>query len=293
MPWARLDDKFHHHPKVLKAGPLASWLFICGLCYCSEYLTDGFIEQSALSVLAALPNPQDLAATLVEVGLWEPVDGGYRVHDYLVYNPSAAKVKEEREAARERMRQARGIGGEQDGDECDCSPELQANNERTCGEVPAKFGGPVPVPVPVPVPDSASAPDGADARAPDPPAPRARRTRTPEERRKIAIVRALREHFVARTGLSPPAVTSVRSRKGVMALWWNPLREIAARAGWDLRRAQALITDAVIAMRNAKPEPLTIKAPSSILAVATDLAARGRHDRRRYVDGPYGDRVQK
>ncbi len=56
MPWVLVDDKMRNHPKVLAAGPLASWQFIAGLGYASEYLTDGFIPTAALRAL--VPNQQ-------------------------------------------------------------------------------------------------------------------------------------------------------------------------------------------------------------------------------------------
>lgn len=96
--WAKVDDAFPDHPKVVAAGPLAGWLFVTGLCYCGKYLTDGFIPAAQVKRLADVDDPDGLAQRLVEVGLWEPVDGGFRVHDYLDWNPSAAKVKVEREA---------------------------------------------------------------------------------------------------------------------------------------------------------------------------------------------------
>ena len=43
MVWVKLDDQFTENPKVVQAGPLASWLHVCGLVYCSRNLTDGFI----------------------------------------------------------------------------------------------------------------------------------------------------------------------------------------------------------------------------------------------------------
>jgi hypothetical protein len=74
---------------------------------------------------------------MVEVGLFDQVDGGYRLHDWLDYNPPREKVLAERAAAKRRMFANR-------------SPEVRPNNTRTNGHVPPKFAGPVPVPTPVP-----------------------------------------------------------------------------------------------------------------------------------------------
>ena len=102
MSWVRLDDQFSDHPKVLEAGPLAGWLWVCGLAYCNRLRTDGFIPAGAVPRLADVPHAAKLAATLVQAGLWNAVAGGFQVHDYLDYQPSreqSARTKEARAEA--------------------------------------------------------------------------------------------------------------------------------------------------------------------------------------------------
>ena len=110
MSWLRIDDQFARHPKVLKAGPLASWLHVAALCHSASYLTDGFIDADTLPMLAAVPKPADLARKLVAVGLWEATEGGWLIHDYLEWNPSSEQVKADREAARVRKARSRQRG---------------------------------------------------------------------------------------------------------------------------------------------------------------------------------------
>lgn len=98
MSWVRLDDQFADHPKVTTAGPLAGWLYVCGLLYAARYLTDGFIPTAHVARLAALPRPRQLAERLVQVGLWERAEGGYRIHDYAEYQPTADDVRATRAA---------------------------------------------------------------------------------------------------------------------------------------------------------------------------------------------------
>jgi len=109
MSWAKIDDQFSEHPKVLEAGPLAGWLYVRGLCYAAKYLTDGFISdaQAQQMTLFAGSSPE-LLKKLVDCSLWDRVNGGYQIHDYLDYNPTAASVKAEREAAKARMQKKRG-----------------------------------------------------------------------------------------------------------------------------------------------------------------------------------------
>lgn len=104
MAWVKMDDQFFRHPKVLAAGRDARDLYLVGLCYCAQGLTDGFIPSQAVRVLAAeaeIDTGPASAARLVDVGLWEPTDGGYAIHDYHEYQPSKERVLATREARAE------------------------------------------------------------------------------------------------------------------------------------------------------------------------------------------------
>lgn len=110
MGWAKFDDRWPTHPKLLAAGLEAKGLDACGICYAAGQETDGFIPDSALSILAAgHRNPHKVAKVLVDVGRWTRDDErkGYVIHDYLDYNPS----KESREAERQGKRDAGRRGG--------------------------------------------------------------------------------------------------------------------------------------------------------------------------------------
>lgn len=100
MAWARIDDQFPDHPKVVQAGPLGLAMAVAGICYASQYLTDGFIPRAKVRRLIDVDNALEIADTLVKVGLWEEIADGYQIHDYLEYNPSAEDVRETREAQR-------------------------------------------------------------------------------------------------------------------------------------------------------------------------------------------------
>lgn len=107
MTWVKLDDQFPDHPKIDQAGPLAGWLYVCGLAYCNRQLTDGFIPKATMPRLSTVPAPAKHAAALVAAGLWDAVEGGWQVHDYLDFQPSREKVLAERAAATERQRRSR------------------------------------------------------------------------------------------------------------------------------------------------------------------------------------------
>lgn len=103
MPWFRLDDSFDSHPKVMAAGNEAVGLFVrCGT-YCARHLTDGFIPEN----IALLYGSPELVETLVRTKLWRRARGGWRMPDYLAYNPSAQTVDNERAAKTERQKRWR------------------------------------------------------------------------------------------------------------------------------------------------------------------------------------------
>lgn len=98
MPWVKLDERFRHNPKAIRVGPLGRDLYVCGLQYCNENLTDGFICDDMVTHLApGQSRPAKIVRLLLDAGLWTRDEGGYRVHDYLKYQPSAVQVTSERE----------------------------------------------------------------------------------------------------------------------------------------------------------------------------------------------------
>lgn len=99
MAWAKLDDQFPSHPKMVMAGGDAGWLHVCALCYCAQHLTDGHVPKGYVTRLSDRKKPLELAARLVEVGAWIEHADTYELHDYLKFNPSREKVLAERDAA--------------------------------------------------------------------------------------------------------------------------------------------------------------------------------------------------
>jgi hypothetical protein len=149
MTWVKLDDHFPEHPKVLKAGPMAAWLYVSGLTYASRYLTDGFIPSDALPVLLPQASPKALAQKLVEVGLWLLVDGGWQIHDYHEYQPSGEQVRQHR--ASNAARQAR-HRGKSNGESDDNSDDRNGVTSPSVTPLARGRAGAAPVPVPGPLP---------------------------------------------------------------------------------------------------------------------------------------------
>lgn len=109
MSWAKLDDQYPDHPKIVEVGPLGMALHTAAMCYCARYLTDGFVPTAMIGRLinwegiCVISNGVSNGVTnkmvtdeLTRVGLFEVVEGGFKVHDYLDYNPPAEQVKKER-----------------------------------------------------------------------------------------------------------------------------------------------------------------------------------------------------
>jgi hypothetical protein len=105
--WIKLYDDFLEHPKVEAAGEDAALLYVGGLLYCSRALSDGFIPATRVKKLTGKSGVRKLTDRLVDAGLWEPVDGGYQVHNYTSRQRTAEQVEADRAAAAERQRRAR------------------------------------------------------------------------------------------------------------------------------------------------------------------------------------------
>jgi hypothetical protein len=111
MAWVLLDDNFPSHPKVVQAGNAAAFLFVCGLCYCRRFHTEGFIPTNAAKNLGVFSNPRRLIDALIEVGLWERAEGGFMVHDYAMVYADDAGDKAKKEETRKKRQEAGRRGG--------------------------------------------------------------------------------------------------------------------------------------------------------------------------------------
>ncbi len=118
MKWIKLETATRMHFKAREAGLEAWGLWVAGLCYCGDYLTDGRIPKKRLNHVwpwmgeGVLLLDQEsvllsLATRLVNVGLWEDHVTHWRVHDYLHYQENRRDMEAGRKANRERQRRHR------------------------------------------------------------------------------------------------------------------------------------------------------------------------------------------
>jgi hypothetical protein len=96
MTWIKLDDTLPNNPKILPLSDKAFRMYIEGLCYSNQYLTDGFLPDA---IVRRLGNPIEL----IEAGLWLESDNGIQIHDYIKHQTSKKAVEEKRTANLERV----------------------------------------------------------------------------------------------------------------------------------------------------------------------------------------------
>jgi hypothetical protein len=100
--FAPLSARYYMDDAVATAGEKAELLYVRGLAFCADTLSDGFITdvQLARFVGAGLTAVPTRAKKLCQVGLWERVEGdllggeaGYRVVAWLKHNRSRAEIE--------------------------------------------------------------------------------------------------------------------------------------------------------------------------------------------------------
>lgn len=104
MPWFRVDDGFHSHPKVLATSLAARGLWATAGSWSMHHLTDGMVPDHVLASLGGTP---ELAAELVAAGLWKRRKNGWLFHDWEKKNPTKEAVEKDRADAAERQRRRR------------------------------------------------------------------------------------------------------------------------------------------------------------------------------------------
>lgn len=116
MPWFKIDDKAHSHPKFMRAGNAALGLWLrCG-SYSAQHLTEGIVS----GVVAQLYGTAPQAAKLVKTGLWhehghdcdrcpQPNPGDYVIHDFFEGGRNVTRAQHEanKTAAAERAAKSR------------------------------------------------------------------------------------------------------------------------------------------------------------------------------------------
>lgn len=103
MTWIKLDDNAPRHPKIANLSDKAFRWWIMGLCYASEFLTDGSLPPTFFKLA-----PAKVRAELTGSRLWIFDDPNLRIHDYLKHQQSRETVEAERRRQRDRRHTERG-----------------------------------------------------------------------------------------------------------------------------------------------------------------------------------------
>jgi hypothetical protein len=98
MAFVRIEDAFATHPKIIGLSDAAFRLHVEGMCYARTHQTDGLIPE------AWVGERKPLLEELVNAGVWEWNGRGPFIHDYSLYNPSAATETARSNAARNAAR---------------------------------------------------------------------------------------------------------------------------------------------------------------------------------------------
>lgn len=108
MPWFKVDDTLHAHPKVRRAGLASMGLWVAAGSYAMSYATGGFVPRWFVT---GFTNGSRAAHALLTAGLWTESrrDGeeGYQFHDWEHYQPTREEIEQDRENARQRQRRLR------------------------------------------------------------------------------------------------------------------------------------------------------------------------------------------
>jgi len=92
MTWIKLNDNVPRHPKIAGLSDRAFRWWINGLCYASEFLTDGVLPPVFLATV-----PRKAWEELIGADLWYVDDAGrLLIHDYLKHQTSKATIERER-----------------------------------------------------------------------------------------------------------------------------------------------------------------------------------------------------
>lgn len=112
MTWFKGDDKAHCNAKLKAAQLDGIGLHFMATSWCADEETDGFVPEHMLPTLAPGYSTDRirklvLRMTTVQPGqerpLWHREEGGYRLNDYLVYNPCHADLDQRREDEKKRI----------------------------------------------------------------------------------------------------------------------------------------------------------------------------------------------
>lgn len=133
MPWFKVDDQFHSHPKMRGLDMAARGLWVTAGSWCASYLTDGEITEREVK---ALGGTRRQAEKLVSAGLWDLVDDSpgarrYAFHDWAQFQPTRAETTARRQRDAERKAEARAAKAAKQGNVDNVRSDTPRTSERS------------------------------------------------------------------------------------------------------------------------------------------------------------------
>lgn len=150
MGWARIDDGFHDHPKLMGLSLEAVGLWTLTLTWARRHHRagggrPGFVPKTVPARFAGNRGVK-LAFLLESHGLWDETDGGWTIHDYDDYLSAA-----DRTATTEDVRKARSSAGKRGAEARWADSNSKAGASQDDGNLPLDSDGkPMPPSRPVP-----------------------------------------------------------------------------------------------------------------------------------------------
>lgn len=96
--YAPLSAHYYKDDALAEAGERAELLYVRGLAFCADVLSDGFISDSQLArfVGVGMTDPKRRAERLIAVGKWRRDDdaGGYWVVSWHKWNLTKAEIQQ-------------------------------------------------------------------------------------------------------------------------------------------------------------------------------------------------------
>lgn len=135
--YAPLSAHYYKDDAIAEAGEAAELLYVRGLAFCADILSDGFISDTQLTrfVGVGMRDTKKRATRLVEVGLWQREKAGYRVTAWLRWNRSREEIGEI--AKRDTERKGKPDPQGKDGKISDRNPDgIQSDDSSTSAPYP-------------------------------------------------------------------------------------------------------------------------------------------------------------
>ena len=124
--YAKLSATYYQDDAVLSVGTDAELLYVRGLAFCAGQMSDGFISDAQVKLIAVgIRSCAVRARELQESGLWLRVDGGFVARGWQKWNKTAEEIGSARRKDRERKARSR----------TETEGEFQADSERNPGGV--------------------------------------------------------------------------------------------------------------------------------------------------------------